>query len=59
MATAMTEVKEFKDLVSGEQTKEVIEHAMQSRRKHSTGITPWRPRDDPDWAVLDAKPPDS
>ena len=53
MATAVKEVKDFKDLVSSEQTREVIDHAFQSRRKHTTGITPWRPRDDPEWATLD------
>jgi len=59
MATAMKEVKEFKDLVTSSQTKEVLDHALQSRKKNSTGITPWRPRDDPNWAVLDTKPSDS
>ncbi|CAK7203940.1 hypothetical protein SEUCBS139899_006690 [Sporothrix eucalyptigena] len=47
---AMQEVKGFKETVSNDEFRKVIDHATVSRRRNGKNIKPWKARDDPDWA---------
>jgi hypothetical protein len=53
IATATKEVKEFREVFTHPRTREVLDHATQSRKRNPMGISPWQPRDDPSWANLD------
>lgn len=47
--SAYSEIKEYKQTATNEETAKVLEHAKQSRKDNPKGIKPWRARDDPDW----------
>lgn len=47
--SAYSEIKEYKQRATNEETAKVLEHAKQSRKDNPMGIKPWRARDDPDW----------
>lgn len=47
--TAREEVGAFKELMTADKTKQILEHAKQSRLENPRGIKPWRARDDPSW----------
>lgn len=47
--SAYSEIKEYKQAATNEETTKVLEHAKQSRKDNPKGIKPWRARDDPDW----------
>ncbi len=53
MVGAVKEVKEFRDLFTGDEAKTIMDHASASRKKQPTGIKPWRASQEPDWATLD------
>jgi hypothetical protein len=54
VVTAKTEIKEFTDLMKGEESKKVFKQSEKRAAKESTGIKPWRYRDHPDWLDLDS-----
>lgn len=47
--TAYSEIQEYKQAATNEETAKVFERAKQSRKDNPKGIKPWRARDDPDW----------
>ncbi|KFY27374.1 hypothetical protein V493_03539 [Pseudogymnoascus sp. VKM F-4281 (FW-2241)] len=51
---ANSEVKQFRETMENPQSRQLFEHASQSRLKNPAGITPWRITDDPDWLKRDA-----
>ncbi|KFZ05773.1 hypothetical protein V501_08048 [Pseudogymnoascus sp. VKM F-4519 (FW-2642)] len=52
--TANSEVKQFREIMENPQSRQLFEHASQSRAKNPAGITPWRITDDPDWLKRDS-----
>jgi len=53
MKTAYKEVRELKQLMTSEETKNILDRAQQSRRENPKGIKPWYARDDPEWLTVD------
>ncbi|OBT87851.1 hypothetical protein VE02_02126 [Pseudogymnoascus sp. 03VT05] len=51
---ANSEVKQFRETMENPQSRQLFEHASQSRAKNPAGITPWRITDDPDWLRRDS-----
>lgn len=49
---AAQEVKGFKEFITNDEFRKVVEHATLSRRRNGKNIKPWKPRDEPDWATL-------
>ncbi|EPE11003.1 hypothetical protein F503_06098 [Ophiostoma piceae UAMH 11346] len=50
LVAGVEEVRAFKEAVSSDDFRKVIDHAASSRRRNSKNIKPWKPRDDPSWA---------
>jgi hypothetical protein len=46
---AYSEVREYKQLATDEESTKILERAKQSRKDNPKGIKPWRARDDPEW----------
>ncbi|OBT42098.1 hypothetical protein VE00_06543 [Pseudogymnoascus sp. WSF 3629] len=51
---ANSEVKQFRETMENPQSRQLFEHASQSRAKNPAGITPWRITDDPNWLKRDS-----
>lgn len=51
MTTAHKDVSEFRQQITSEESKKVLQYAEQSRSRDPKGIKPWRASDDPEWAV--------
>ncbi|KAL5354678.1 hypothetical protein ACLOAV_000767 [Pseudogymnoascus australis] len=51
---ANSEVKQFREIMEDPQSRQLFEHASQSRSKNPAGITPWRITDDPNWLKRDS-----
>ncbi|KAL1856984.1 hypothetical protein Daus18300_010544 [Diaporthe australafricana] len=50
--TAYSEIREYKQAATNEETVKVFEHAKQSRKENPKGIKPWRAKDDPNWLTI-------
>lgn len=46
---ALDEVDQYKKKATSPETTKILERAKQSRQQNPKGITPWRPKNDPDW----------
>ncbi|KFX98355.1 hypothetical protein V495_07398 [Pseudogymnoascus sp. VKM F-4514 (FW-929)] len=53
-STANSEVKQFREIMDNPQSRQLFEHARESRSKNPDGITPWRITDDPNWLKRDS-----
>ncbi|KAI0128681.1 hypothetical protein BJ170DRAFT_682466 [Xylariales sp. AK1849] len=53
MASAATEIQNFRTLYTSEESQRVLEQARKSREAQPKGIKPWRARDHPDWLDLE------
>ncbi|OBT62669.1 hypothetical protein VE03_07502 [Pseudogymnoascus sp. 23342-1-I1] len=51
---ANSEVKQFREIMENPQSRQLFEHASQSRARNPAGITPWRITDDPNWLKRDS-----
>ncbi|KJR88410.1 uncharacterized protein SPSK_08015 [Sporothrix schenckii 1099-18] len=49
---AAQEVKGFKEYITNEEFRKVVDHATLSRRRNGKNIKPWKAREEPDWATL-------
>lgn len=50
------EVNGFKEIMTGEETKKVMEYAKERREQVKEPIKPWMYTDHPGWSVRDYKP---
>lgn len=52
-ATALVseEVKQFRQLLEDDYSREIFEHAKASKATEPKGITPWKITENPDWLV--------
>lgn len=46
---AYSEVREYKQLATDEESTKIFERARHSREENPKDIKPWRARDDPEW----------
>ncbi|KAM0820848.1 hypothetical protein AB5N19_06668 [Seiridium cardinale] len=53
VASAATELRDFRTVYTSEETKTVLEQAKKSRQAQPRGIKAWRARDHPDWLDQD------
>ena len=53
VATANTEVKDFKHLMTSKDSVQAFEQAESSGKKNPKGIEPWRAKNHPDWLTPD------
>jgi len=51
--TANQEVNLFREMMTDQETKKILERAKESREKSKTGIESWKVTDHPDWLVKD------
>ncbi|KAI3397542.1 hypothetical protein diail_10635 [Diaporthe ilicicola] len=52
--SAYSEIREYKQAATSEETAKVLERAKQSRKENPKGIKPWLARDDPDWLTINS-----
>lgn len=50
---ANAEVKQFRELMERDQSKEILDHAKESQALNPKGIVPWRITEDPNWSKRD------
>jgi hypothetical protein len=55
VASASTEIKDFRTLYKSEETTKIFEQAQKSRQAQPKDINVWRARDHPDWLDVNEK----
>ncbi|KAI1851381.1 hypothetical protein JX265_000385 [Neoarthrinium moseri] len=57
IASAATELRDFRTLYTSDESKKVFDQAKKSRQAEPKGIKPWRARDHPGWLDSEEKGP--